>query len=920
MEPILSAHDNNLGSQGLLDDRSSFTDGSASVQPTKPSKVRDEDAKKFVSRRDVQAKTNLELQEIITKVEGLLLQVSTELAAIQYAVQWRISTHESFNEFAKIKATLCKVENKLHGTRGIDKHIAAVIELGAIPSIIQRVQKLEIECLLSQTKLVRLEALCGAKQYQQELIKAKALIPTLFVSLPLEIDSFVKTVDTIIKAYVESVDPKLSALIVRGNKSEIDEFVSTLSEKKIVKVSIKTERIKQRATKWIYLQTLKASLVLAKKSDVGGRLEWRVQVLKSLVTYIERDLGVKELIVKEPQKEHTAQEAAAYGSWFKGKVVPIKRVDELTMDELISIQEITSHEYGFWKHAPSKQKWYNWGKYYAVTGALGTDMDRDIGQTLHGLHTSLKKRIIYLAQGDAEPVEKKTLKEELNFYQRAIYSLETMHNEYFEKICAATYDDLTLPLFDYAFGVSQAIEEAKSLLKLASKCTKSSAQAVFLAINEIEKHYGKYDSSLELDNVLKLYHSVVQMKLVAETVPKTASKPFDLFLERTAEYLHEVHATKDPAILKLTELELKVPLVVLGGRSIDGLYLADEGKMALPQVIITYLAKRIMQQLFLPSDTYDMELELVLFELRTKFYDQYYESLNFYDNIRPILGGYEKAYLNMRLDPVLQLEPAINIALLSFRALNSSWDLLSYAEGWQRLFEFGRASEDKRIVAMGSMLAGRLHEAATKNEHDIIYPVVATNDIETWNIATPAEFLQQLQREAQQEQIGPQCLFGSILLRMVAACLYATDTAEQVAAQQRVIAILQTPAYATYIDELSDDLKMLLAENAMKKVFFCADTNEKHLKLEAKEIDFLLAGPVGYFFAQPFLNPDTTIIQMVLYKLIKQEGRNGPLATKCAENWGREFERWYEGYNLLSQGNPIKAGLDRYRQDNELLF
>lgn len=890
MEPVLS------------NEQSSLTADSASLQPARPSAVRTEDRKKFVVRRDVQAKSHTDLLATMAKVEAALKLVATDLDAIQNAIQWRAFTSEAFEGFrevlTKAKAALGTQENRLHGTRGVDKHIPAVVDGAFIPEVIQKVQFLEVEIFCLQARHRKLEALSDAKHFQDTLTQSKNMLPLLALQPndAASISAFRQLVDAHIKECLDCIDSDLYPLIAKGTEQACDECITALRKVEIERLKNTPERHKLQATKELQLEKLMVarSMMDMQDDEIKQRLAGKARICNALIQHLERELQRKRFQIKSLTSRVVA---ADYGAWLKPgdeNLIVGKDVDE---HEYKKLQEAISYDWAFWTHAPGKN-WYALG-WYPQTGALGLALEADVGQSIHGLLLKLKRLIVDVSQGGA--ISSAEVQGNLRHYDGCVVALEKALDGYIDKICKTPQDALTQPLLDYAYGLNWGLREARALVKLGSKCTGESSLAVFNAMNGIQKYYRSLQNESAVTRMVRFYYSVEDMEEAEKKVPLLKDTAFTIFLRRAAEYMHEMHANKDHLLLELSREEALVPSMILTGISMDTLYGKGESQEGLAHIVLQYLLKRMMQFVFLPSPSHDMELELVLHVIRKNYDEKYYQSLFEFDGLGRIFGRYDTLCESKRLDAEKGIEPALKIADLAFRAQQEDFDVLAYVEAWQRLFEYARLKQGDAHECMYNVLTAWLDAAAIKHHYDVMCPAVATTDIEAWGSEEPELFLAKLDSAGKDTQL----VFNAVVLRIVGACLYAQDAIEQVVAQQKLVTLLDTPEYVQHIDALSSDIKLLIAENAIKKINSTGRREDKGLELVFKEEQFLLDGPFHEFFANSFLSLDQAATQMALYRLIQQQGENGLLASRYKAKWGSQYERWIEGYDAFVKGNPL---------------
>lgn len=381
--------------EAVVSQQSSLTEGSAQLAPTRPTAVRRQDKGKFVGRRDVQVKTAKELDEALNKVQQAIDGVIAKINAIEQAIKWRSALPESYEgyrlQLTECKKTLTRQENRLHGTRGIDKHIAVVKDTSAIPGIIQRVQSLELELYFANKKHEQFEALSNAGHFHKLYASVQARAPNLFAPTleavaVFSITSFLDSIDEIVKEYVALIDASLLPLLSRGNDQDVKEFIKLIKESELAPEESRLERSKLLATKMVYLELLRICHKVADSKQVFDvqRITWRLNVLAVLIEQLEQDLGVRKPVIKREEVRRD------FGHWGPGVLIEVDRSLQVSEKELSDLSRGPDSDNGFWKHVGRKDRWWYSAGYYAATGALGNTFERTVGLPLHGLNRTLK--------------------------------------------------------------------------------------------------------------------------------------------------------------------------------------------------------------------------------------------------------------------------------------------------------------------------------------------------------------------------------------------------------------------------------------------------------------------------------------------------------------------------------------------------
>ncbi|MCE5294251.1 MAG: hypothetical protein LLF94_06515 [Chlamydiales bacterium] len=877
----MSVQGNNNNAR-LLDDPSSQTGNSLSHNPTRPSKLRQQDVGKFVRRKDKFPVLSTILEQRISDVEAIFAKAALDLRLIEKEMQWASKSSQDMKSLKRqISAVQVRIaqDEELYGKDGIYTYVGVVVEEARLADIMQRVAKLGMTSLLLHDRAETLFAVSDSKTYPEELSRFFVNSSSLFT--PHESRQFdFAVVDRYITEYVKLIDSKLVCPFDKGDE-QMAAFIETLKKTAAPVKKTKTEQVKLQAVKTLMLQMLKICDADIKKSLIPNS---RASLIEAVIDHCERDIMRKKGQLALPADQQVAEDR------WNGE--PLVRVVEDVCLTVLA-QDPPLPEYVYKSHITGLGPWenakYTWGSYDEYFN-LGVALEASIGQPLGGLIVRMNTEIMDGLDGITPIV--------LNHFQSCIVTLEHKFDAQFAAICSKEASPLTPSLVTYAYGLAWGFNHARSLLQVAEKCQEKPALEILKAANMIGAYYRDRPSFSNLDAMINFFEPAEDMQKIVlnsfsqtEEVQPEKRDPLEAFLCKIAEYTNEVHANKDVEALKLSSVERQVPSEVL--RLLD----ATPNK-PLPINVLTYLAKKMMTQSFLPSADHDMELELVIHVLVNTYENEYTASLNAYEYLRPIYGKFIKQMDKNALKKEI-LDEAAAVAKLVFMSQETLWDTLSYVAAWQKLFEFERTycgpdkQFDSRIDGLCHFLRDNLHEATRIHEYDPVLPEVASRDLETWKTDKPDEFLAQLE--------GKPDLFNSIVQRIVGACLFAETNEEQLA-QTKLFTLLQNEAYSDLIARLSPPVKLLIAENAMKK---CNSTLMSETQVLTRwEKTFLLDEPVKSFLEKPYSGFDAAIIQKTLCKIIAVEGKEGETAQMCREKWPDFFEKWFAGYEQLLAGNP----------------
>ncbi len=891
-----------VGSSFGYDEVSSQTQESASAQAAKPIPLRPQDKGKFVVRWDVAPLPYNELIKKIDKIAATLKEVANELNSIEHTIQFRKAERNNFGDFSKnlqtIGESLDKQMQKLQGVSGCVKQVATLQDSQIIPAIFCRSQELELHVLLCQKSKRKLEALCESDQFIETYSYVKKVIPSLFAVLTDQtapiFNGFIDSIDELIKNYVEPINPQLKDLFKdKPNKQKVDSFISEVTNH-VAAPPPKQEKTKQHATKRLYLEMLEASLVLAKAvfsekrqgtNQTTGRLNWRIKILEALTAHAKAHLPKTE--------RHQSSEKPNFDAF----------------------RQLSSKDFSFWKYHQKKSYWHTIG-YYPQTGAMATAMEENIGQVISGLLQKLRNQLFDYSKGQFH----KALEQEIKDSWSCLQTLEETFTRYFEQSCRTPFDELTQNVLDYAHGIRYAFGQTRSLLKLAAKCSSGPARTIFGAVHSLQTHYEKQDYTSDLEQTLGLAATIVATKEAEKNRPRSGHGSLRPLLCNTLDVLNEIHAQKNPQLFSLTEHEAIAPQWILAKNPINALYEHDEARGQLPLVVMNYISKRIMSFLYLPSDTHDIELELLLEILKNEKpplgqISLYMQSIKAHPAFETLITTYETAYMPFRLSDE-QLLCGLAIARSTLQSQDHRGNALEHARAWQLLFEFTRKHKGQKADALEKALVGYLNIAASEKKYVPIYSTVARRDNETWPVDAnnPEEFLSHIQQayeecRVQVPNLTEQQLFDSVLLRLLCSSCFALDKEEQVTSHKQLISLFMALSESDFLLNIPEDLKQLVCESACDKILGCNFENDggENVAITHVELKLLLDGPIEDFFSGARWKNDK--IEMVIFKLIQAEfftRSDKPLKNKFIKEKGElAFHRWFDNFERMLEQNPI---------------
>ncbi|MBS0635138.1 MAG: hypothetical protein JSR37_06720 [Verrucomicrobia bacterium] len=797
---------------------SQLSTASVSFDPSKPTNVLPENFGKCLPLKSHTPTTALAFGVEVDDVKAQLAAQQVRIQAVLNTLQWHMPASCVLStEVASIKSRLESIKSVLHGegeldTAGLDLSLAAVQETTEIPQLFRRVHEQAMRSFLAQESMPTLLALTETSEFQLLYQDFKMILRDFYADL----DTFVSAADLVMHKYIHHcVDQQLAirfSQVANGNIRDANALMTAIEEAPVKHFDRVEDRYKDGMKRELFMLMLRLCLQRTDfhKQDDKVRM-WRRSMLGVLV---------------EEQKSLRELEAA----------------DTVTHIVLDQYRPEEPHSYGFVKYIG----WFE----RSQSRAFGEELEQDVGLRLEGLIQFLKNRLVQVAQGTCSKFEHKQLKD-------CITTLENKFQTHFKKIANAEYDDFRPALFDYMYGLVWGLKEARGLYQLGLSCDDASKAAVTKAIRTFSAfHEGEEQTVLGLLPSLDARHEA-----------KALDRPLnslDAFFSRQLLSITELHAHKDPSYVAMSTLE----------KSVSGLVFARKcpfvGDLLAPYVV-SWVTKRIMQFLFLKAPVHDMELELVLYELKNRYSDAYDES-----GLQPIVERYEKRY--KRTEVVS--EACSTIAYLN--SLAQSGDLDAYVEAWQRLFEY-------KVSMSRFEGANEMVDMLIERQNRLTFPQidkeVATAHIAAWPIRNPDEFFSELQKISIHRQYG----FTSVCMKVLCGCLYAVDPIQKSNAQKALSVLLQKEEYRPYLAPL----KELIMLNAALRI-----TNLLDIELE------FVSAPDGLI--ERFLQTKQGPVQFLLYTLI--EGGNFELRERTQHALGEfEYSRWMKTMAAVATKNPLET-------------
>ncbi len=398
--------------------------------------------------------------------------------------------------------------------------------------------------------------------------------------------------------------------------------------------------------------------------------------------------------------------------------------------------------FSFWKNIPyATNAWATLG-YYPETSQIGLNLETKVGQPLSALSEKLDEQLSSVACWNMDATSIKCRIQALYNTFLALYSLEIPN------------DDLTRFIHDYACGLKFAFRQVRAKLKTLEKFSSERALASLRAMNG---YVGQFDSAYkEFDKVAQIYASVQQMAAL-ESRKDLPEGAFKGFLDRLVTLLHDVHAVVDTRFLQVHKNEVEAAELVLSLKS-------EIHEMPL----VSYLAKRMVLALYFPLlKAFDIELELVWALYKNKKINN-----SAFDSIAL---EYEKNYAEKRAFTDDRIREAGIIAGAIIKAKNANKDVAAYASLLSQVLEYiSRLGHGNNAYkhALVKHLFSCLATLAEKFEYSIM-----DKRVQKANPAQIDKFVQDLRVGARTRlgQEEKQKIFTSILLRLVAEALFASD-------------------------------------------------------------------------------------------------------------------------------------------------
>ncbi len=746
---------------------SSYVSGSApSYHPTQQAEVQPWNRGKLIPKASLAPIEAKGLLQDIERMEAVVDKAFEELEADCDEVLFGHAEESRFTHYAEVlertRRALFAEAAHLQGPLGIYNKLARVKELTELPLLIERVQSVGVSLILALTTALDLDAICGEK-YSQELAFFTQRLAKLFGQ---------ETVSSL---------------------SEIrhccEQFAFELERKGEDPTRNILEQHKLDMRKALYALSIKLALNL-----IEGR---------------DRELDSSFSVTL---KGYLAQFSEEQG----------KEVEPLQEDE-------------FDPKDMKLRKWYAFLRNKAREGTpsqkakeISKRLETYVGKGLSGLLKSEKDMAKTLAGPKREKLD-------LQLNARCIARLKVFLLTECKKLKEVPDDPLIPRIMHYAFGLFAAIGNAEEHLDLACSFTSEKADAHFRflktfsdyisnqddAITEREKaekvymlllEFGRASPELTEREKVKATYKYVESIINSESRDESYFGQAEKFLWYSQDYAREILAVKVPELLLRTPEEMVVTTELLQGRL---QYSAKEVRDALPNHVVSSLLKRIIEVLFLRTETpQDMTTSLELYQIRKLFSKQFATTCEWYPTAKRIFDAYADVIQDENM-----LEHALEVGALASR----SEDVLSYVQAWHHYFSFQKRHGEERTLLRW------LEEARERYNYPKVTDPVINRDISTWG-SFHADV-------------------DGHFIRLIGACLYGNGY-EEIDAQKLLLAVLTERVY-----QLGPFTEKLVFENALKKL--CVSSKVRLSEIEQELVSTSQEDSVRLQLARSRLNPQT---------------------------------------------------------------
>lgn len=849
---------------------------------------------KFVPETSIGEKKRKEVEANIQTVQSAFDAVNSVFKGVKESLDWKWATPTDIatypGKLAELEIKFSRQSDLRRGIGGIDKQLSNIDDKAVIPDVTHKYQTMEMGLLQYQKTGKRVKALCENQTFQEAYTLYKDKLEGLknLVASSWSIDRKIASLSSYLSEAKSSIQAQATACQLLRKNGQI---------RTIKKLHLEVTSYLFQAANQIKQAILPLDENAATQTtDINGR----IQEVTDLATAIKDQL---QRIPKKPLPAPAAQ------------VITDEALNQFQVPRL----EKSEIYFGFWSHT----FWGAWSSYktgwYVQTGLIATQMEAEVSYKVAGLLREVEKRLIKLAQGNTLPISgKATLKDELDYYQNVMLTLQTRLSNLQAQVGLAPLDKLAPYVINYGQGLEEALGNVRRQLKICYDLSANERLDVLNSEQWLFAHFlnTSFSEIPELKSLQKVEGLYQAAKLMAnagriDSKSETISDKYVLLL---ASILKEMHAQKDRKALVLVDGELDVFSELISAADLDILRYESEAKDQLPTVIKSYILKKITQVLYLADLDYDIEFELVLHTLRSnpRYFSLYRQTLLNQPLFQDAINTYEARFQEARLTQE-QLNQACALFKISQDADQAIRDPLRYALSWQRYAEFSAAHKgdlDRRTqidLLLGLVKARFALLAKDQGYVNITHARIQDSDLTTWDVCANPDlftgFLLSYARESRdlrQEGVELEVLqkrqLQAYLLRALACCLYGNNEQEWKFAHRQVMEILENPVFEGLRADLPEDIMVMVYENTINKVIDTAHIGRNELELLKK-------GPISRLIASNVFEFADAKLQHALFSLVRKEQKVDaprPLTAALIEQKGAAaFERWYASYKQL---------------------
>jgi hypothetical protein len=426
-------------------------------------------------------------------------------------------------------------------------------------------------------------------------------------------------------------------------------------------------------------------------------------------------------------------------------------------------------------------------------------MQDQVGVYIAGLLKGTQGLLLQVRQEGYIPLE-------LDGLQTTTQNLKNRLKVLSQDMLAIPVDDLTKALYGYSCGLLTSLDYVEAQIAVIRSYMEPKHQAGFKAQRALK-------AFLHQPNPVSFYEVGLSLKQIGDD--KTS---FHLAIE-------QIYA-------RCARSFIEPPLADWENATWD--YFVGDGPCgsdplgSFKQTVV----KRVSRVLFFGRQGLDISLEMLLYAAKSRpdrrpFYDAAIADPDFTN----VLAEYDK--VDFKRDAAL-LQQGLEVLSLIYLSMGVRHDLFVYAKACQRIFELARQGQDFTHFRsqLSELLFKKLESASSQNNYISMYEHFrgAALDTDDWNTSAGLgdTFVAYLYRKAYEipgtfrpgthREECQRLLMEAFLLRVVSACLYSSDAAERICAQQHLQNVLTYEAYDWFLDKFSKGLKYLMRDVMMNNI------------------------------------------------------------------------------------------------------